>query len=445
MTESSSLRRLQARFFHIGWKGFDMPGSTVIKPVLLVFPFGLLSHYLRCLVLCRYLRPYFDIRFLYHSDLISFIEEEEFETFKCQKIDAARAVQSVKKFEFGWINEFDLERTFQDEIHVISQYKPVAVLGDHTPTLKMAAEATGVQFISLLNGYLTKYYEGHRGISRTHPAYSLMKLLPESLERILTKQGEKTVFKQIHKPYRRVRQKYDLMPLAEYPEEFEGDLTLICDLPALFPQKHAASGYYPIGPLIYSWPMLQTDRPDWLDRNKKTIYVSMGSTGDWHKMAFLSDPFFARYNVVVTGDNEKVLTGTHITHLLFVNINLLFPFTDLVICHGGNGTIYQALLHEIPVLCKTSHCEQEWNVAAVEINKLGKNLNGISGALDYSETIEEWIGKKGTKQLKHFSNLIKVHTRNLPSEAKNLSDLILKKLHLKKDRRLQKISRLNTD
>lgn len=120
----------------------------------------------------------------------------------------------------------------------------------------------------------------------------------------------------------------------------------------------------------------------------------MGSTGDWQKLSFLNDPFFKHYNIVATGDQSHILSANHIIHAPFINIHDLFPLIDLIICHGGNGTIYQALLYEVPILCKTSHCEQEWNINALEEKQLGKSLNGTTDPEQYKKIITEWIQKK---------------------------------------------------
>ncbi|MDQ3842876.1 MAG: hypothetical protein M3342_02510, partial [Bacteroidota bacterium] len=80
--------------------------------------------------------------------------------------------------------------------------------------------------------------------------------------------------------------------------------------------------------------------------------------------------------------------------LPFVPADAILPLTDLVICHGGNGTLYQALAYGIPLLCKTSHVEQEWNVQALERKGLGESLDRISTPIQYQKAVERWIDKK---------------------------------------------------
>lgn len=404
-----------------------MRGFMQAKPLILIFPFGLLSHYLRSLVLCRYLKAYFEIRILYNPAFNSFVVEEAVATFDCESIDANTAIQSMKKFDFSWINTKALERVFLEQIKTITILKPIAVLGDHSPTLKMAAEKTGVQFISLINGYMSKYYADQRGIPSTHPFGPVLNLFPRPLAKILTKAGEAKAFRKIHRPFAEIRKKYQLQYQYQYQDEFEGDLTLICDLPDLFPQKNLPRNYREIAPLIYGLKGNNNIRPSWLPKKQQTIFVSMGSTGDWEKLSFLNDPIFNTYNIIASDDKKRILHASHIIHRSFVNIHELFLFTDLVICHGGNGTIYQALLYRIPVLCKPSHCEQEWNIHAIEKKCLGKNLNRIKDLIQYKGIIEEWIQKKTDVRSQDFSESIEKQVQKLPQLVKQIAATILKK------------------
>ena len=391
------------------------------KPVILIFPFGLLSHYLRCLVLCRHLTSEFDLRIAYHPAFAPFIEKEGVATFPCDAIDAGPAVNSVKEFNFSWMNETTLTKVYLAQVNAIKKYNPVAVLGDNCPTLKMAAESISVPFISLINGYMSKSYAGVRRISKTHPAYHLVKFLPPALEKVVTNKGESYAFRQIHKPFRKIRHQFRLKRCSGYLDELEGDINLICDIEELFPQKEVFSRTHVIGPLFYDCPS-DISSAFKIHEAKKTIFVSMGSTGDWKHVRFLNDPFFVKYNVIVAGDEHKTLSADHIIHTPFIDMHQVFPFTDIAICHGGNGTIYQALLYQVPILCKTSHCEQEWNAHAIEQNKLGQCLDGISDVARLKKIIEGWIHEKANDNLKIWSRKIRNGVWQLPSIIKTISD-----------------------
>jgi UDP:flavonoid glycosyltransferase YjiC (YdhE family) len=253
----------------------------------------------------------------------------------------------------------------------------------------------------------------------------LLKKVPASIAIMLTKLGEASAFRQLHKPFKALRRQYNLQQRKVYLDELEGDITLICDLEELFPQKNLPSEYRVIAPLYYESKLSATGIRDKIDSNKKTILASMGSTGDWQNVSFLNSAFYKRYNIVATGDHSRVLHSEHIIHVPFININDLYPFVDLVICHGGNGTIYQALLYQIPLLCRSSHCEQEWNIQALEEKQAGKSLDDITNPDEYNTIVEEWIEKKGTPHYHHYSNSITAQGLRLPEVARDIAQMVL--------------------
>ena len=354
-----------------------------------------------------------------------FVEKEDFQTFSCLSLDAGEVLQGVKKFSFSWINEAALEPVYLDQVRVIGLLKPAAVLGDTSITLKMAAEKTGVPYISLMNGYMSKYYSFPRQLSRTHPMYKFMKNFPGPVADLLTQRGEAFVFSRVHRPFKQIRRRHQLSEKKDYLDELEGNLNLICDLDELFPQKEYPSNYKQIAPLYCDATRPFNLVADKLDKNKKTIFVSMGSSGDWEKLRFLNEAIFEQYNIVAAGDKEHILHAPHIIQAPFVNVHELFPFADLVICHGGNGTIYQALLYGIPVLCSTSHFEQEWNAGALERLHIGKSLDDIQGLDGYLHIIDEWLNKKEKGFYNGYQSKIISQVQDLHLMAKRVAEEIL--------------------
>lgn len=370
-------------------------------------------------MLARHFSLYFDILVLHSDEYADFISKEGYHTFRCKSLNSAHILDAVKKFDFSWINEKDLEAVYHDQVRIIETLRPLAVLGDTSLTLKMAAEKTNVTYISLMNGYMSKYYLYTRRISRTHPAYKLVNHLSGQILDMITQKGETLAFYKVHRPFKRIRLKNKLSKEFYYPDELEGDINLICDLVDLFPQKTLPANYVVISPLYYDTATGYAQIAKKLDNNKKTIFVSMGSTGNWSKVLFLNNPYFTKYNVIAAGNGADVLDAAHIIKTAFVNVHEIFPVTDLVICHGGNGTVYQSLLYGIPLLCKTNHFEQEWNVQALEKAHAGKSLDELSKLDEYITVINEWIVKKE-------SGLNKRYPAKIQEEANKLGRVIRK-------------------
>jgi len=385
------------------------------KPLLLMFPFNVLAHYLRCLKLANELSPHFEIKFLFSEKYSSFINNEGYSTFRCASFNADKVQQGARNFDFSWLNEYDLEQVYLDQVRIINELKPNAVLADTTPTLKMAAEKTSTPYVALLNGYMTSYYAYVRKMPRSHPLYKYVKTLPLSLAEQLIKKGEQLAFEKIHQPFKKLRKRYKLLPKQSYQQETEGDVNLICDLPELYPQKNLPSNYHFIPPLVFDPKNNSAEIVRKLDKDKKTLFVSMGSTGNWNNVSFLNDPSFNKYNIVTAGDTQNAVNSPNVVAASFVNIHHVFPYTDLVLCHGGNGTIYQALSYGLPVLCKTSHFEQEWNVQAIEKLGIGKCLDHVKNIQQYNVIFEEWMQKKNSDELRYLQNQLNNNHNNFQS------------------------------
>jgi len=346
------------------------------KKIILIFPFNLLSHYLRCLVLAdTYNKAEYSIYFLSSVSYDRFVLQHGYQTFSCQQFDVKYVMECSKKFDFSWLNKPTLDSIMLAQVAVIKQLNADLVIGDVAPTLKIAAQITGIQYVSLLNGYMTRYYALNRKISRTHFIYHLLSGLPPAMVAWLTNFGENISFKKIQQPFNSLRLKYRLLPLPNYLYEIEGNINLICDLPKLFPQKNLPSSFQFIGPLIYQY---HEENSSWLAEipsNKKVICISLGSTGDWTKLGFLNDSYYSKYTIVATGDTDKVLSATHIVSRDFVNLAQLLKRSGLMICHGGNGTIYHGIFNQVYMLCLSSHFEQEWNIDALERIGYGKSAD----------------------------------------------------------------------
>ncbi len=334
-----------------------------------------MSHYLRCVVLAQNYKEY-DILFAYSEKYDVFVRKAGFGSFKVDTFNAEEVMNCARKFDFAWLNLNDIERVFLSQKQVIKDYKPDMVIGDTCPTLKMAAEILGVKYVSLMNGYMTKFYDGVRQVSRTHYSYKYVSELPPKIGDSITVFAERMAFKKIHKPFRNLRKKYGLKNIHDYLSELEGDENLICDDKFLFPQKKLPDSYKIIGPLYYSSNNTEEELISSLDDKKPTICVCLGSSGNLSALAFLSEARYSFVNIIVAGDSERFINGAHVYHKEFINLDKLLPKCDLLICHGGNGTIYEALRHKIYMLCLTSHFEQEWNVKRLEQLNLGILIDG---------------------------------------------------------------------
>lgn len=353
------------------------------KKRILVFPFDLMSHYLRCITLAKTFTEY-NVLFAQSNKYDRFVEQAGFSSFTTTGFDTERAIRCAAMFDFSWLNKADIEKVFLSQVETIKILKPEIVIGDANPSLKMAAEYCGVRYIALMNGYMSRYYARTRKLPSSHPAISHLSKLPPKFGEKIVRFAEGIAMRSVHKPFKQLRKKYHLKKKKTYLDEMEGDENLICDDKELFPQNNLPNSYKFIGPLLYETD--SSNKPKHNSQQKITVCVSMGSTGSWQKLAFLSDKKYARYHFITAGDKNGHINGEHIEPLSFVDFNSILPNCKLLICHGGNGTTYHAIKHKLFALCIPDHFEQEWNIQGLEALGYGCGITQ-----DIEETVSTYL------------------------------------------------------
>jgi UDP:flavonoid glycosyltransferase YjiC (YdhE family) len=388
------------------------------RPVILVFPFEFLSHYLRCLEICKLLSDNYQVKIQYSKIYDSFVKEAAFETFNCSHFSAKEVLNCAQNFDFSWLNFPDMENIFINQVNAILEHKPVLVFGDTALTLKMAAEKCRVPYIALLNGYMTKYYAVRKCIPSSHYAKEYVHKIPPRIFNFIADIAEVYSFRKIHKPFSLIRFKNKLSAKRSYLQEIEGDFNLICDIPELFPQKNLPSNFMFIGALFYKSLRQEEELIKVCKNGKKNILVSMGSSGNFYILKLLFNQLFNEYNIIVS--SQVPIKSEFIICKEFINNGAILEYIDIMICHGGNGTVYQGLSFGIPLLCATTIFEQEWNVQRIVSLKLGENISDINTVDELLDVIKKWDGKKNSLPLREIKNSINLLQQHLYSHESSL-------------------------
>jgi len=383
-------------------------GSNSEKQSLLVFPLDIAAHYLRCLGLCKKLSAQFDISFAYSPKYDRFVKKYGFSTFEVCNFNSEEIKVSASSFDFSWLNLRTIKSILESQIAVIAELNPSLVLGDTAFTLKMAAEKTGVPYVSILNGYMTKYCCIARKVSPSHPGYPYSKTMPKKVFNRLSRAIEHSMLKKIHEPFRRVRKELGLSRLFYLLDELEGDFNLICDLPDFFPQKNLPENYEFVGPLFYQGDEEEQEVLDFLENDHLHILVSTGSTGNWKNLNLLCDPVFSDSRIVISGNASNGIRADNVLSNNFLNHMKIMAKVDIVICHGGNGTVYQALSNGIPLLFFSGNFEQEWNIQRIIELGLGTRLEESFDAFKIREIIDTWIRKRESDSFRQVQQQIQL-------------------------------------
>ena len=350
-----------------------------------VFPFPLLAHYLRCAELLREHQGNHQIFFAGSNDAATIVERMGFELFQSDNFDPATVLEHSHRFDFGWLTESAILRVLESQISSIKQLSPDLIISDASQVTRMAAEFCNVKHLSLVNAYMTHYYAEMRGLPEGHPAKKYESQTPKPIFNWMTRIAESMAMKKVHKPFLSLRKKFELPVTQRYLDEYEGDIVGILDAPEVFPLHRAPKHYVPLGPVYYDSTPLRAAPPNSLSR----IIVTLGSSGEWPQIELLDDPVFHSFQVVALGKAGPLLRGSHIERIPFAEPDQILPGAKAVICHGGNGSIYQALSYGVPVLCHPSMFEQEWNVARFEALGLVRRIPTNLSPVELLQLIEE--------------------------------------------------------
>lgn len=379
-----------------------------------------MSHYLRCASLLVSLQDRYEVVFAEaKGEVQRKVRELGFSTLPARNFDSAAVLSDARKFRFDWLSEDSIDDIFQSQVDLIRQVQPALVISDSAQTARMAAEYVSLPHLALVNGYMTKGYAKTRGVPETHPAKQFEEKTPGGIFDQITRTAEWFAMNKVHRAFRRVRKRYDLPRTRSYLDEYEGDFTAICDDPTIFPQRWVAPNARVIGPAYYAG---EDSPPLELPQDKPLLVVSMGSSGDWDGLPLLASPLFDGYTVVILG-NASAPTAPHIVSYPFLEPSSILPHASLVLCHGGNGTIYQALMFGLPVLCRPSFFEQEWNVQRFEakglVGRVPRNCSAEELRLLVDTTMLEAPTQRGG------STLLRIDMKSTTEEFHDFVDEIV--------------------
>jgi len=303
----------------------------------------------------------------------------EHERFECRDVlteSPEKALVRVREGRRFADDDQVLAAYVQDECRVIREVRPDAVLGDLRPTLGISTELLQLPYITIIHGCLTKYYAAPHPPPETIP---ITRWLGRRAAAWIVPRLQRLALRRMAAPFRRYRREHGLDGVASMLDVLESPvLNLIADVPEFAPTRHLPGHFRYVGPLTWNPPL---GPPPWLKRlpeRKRKVYVTLGSTGRGRGAieAILRALGSMDLEVMVVGDCVSVDPGA-LARFHWAPLapgGLLARHADLVICHGGNGTIYQALSAGRPVLCLPTFVEQEYHADRVVALGAGMKL-----------------------------------------------------------------------
>ncbi len=268
-------------------------------------------------------------------------------------------------------------RSFDEDLRILDARKPDLVLADFRLSLSTSCEVAKIPLAVILNAAWTDYYSVP---ARAPEHLAATRLLGRPIAGLLAPLLKATIINVDARPFRRLRRRLGLEPRGSIWDVWRGDLNLMVDTPEYAPTESLPESFHYIGPIVWEPDLAAPAWLDELDPDRRTIYFTMGSTGF---------PRFFEQAISIFGgsDYQCIMTTAGMARFDSIPANFrvvdyapgsrILEKSDVVVCQGGNGTIYQAMSRGVPIIGIPTMHDQEFNLDRVESLGLGIQLSEL--------------------------------------------------------------------
>lgn len=255
------------------------------------------------------------------------------------------------------------------EMNLLDQYRPDRVLGVFRFTLKASTEITGIAFDTLICGCMLPDSKEVLGFSWDTPDLQRQR---DHINMFFHSAGEKMS---------RIRTAFGLTGIRDIREMLIGDRTFLWDFPEFMTVDTDEKTVH-VGPISWrGWPGEPIDLQALADTRYPVAIVSFGTCGAGGRLVLrivkiLLDSGFKV--VVAAGGCREVLSSLpnhpRVLPLLYAPVHDILPHAALVVSHGGQMTVFEALWYQTPVAVIPFHPEQAHSGICLERIGCGRML-----------------------------------------------------------------------
>jgi MGT family glycosyltransferase len=394
---------------------------------ILVMPDGhWLAHTSRPLEVAKFLRQLgHDVVFAGKGNYMELPRKNEFQIFPIITNDPEPCLIISRNGRVNYYSYEFMKECVNEEMKLFEKVKPDLVLVDWRHSASTSCELAGIPLASIMNAAWTNY-----NIIRINAPEHLKitQILGKQITTWFAPWIKNFILSYDIKPINKFRRHKGLKPLKNFWDVIKGDINLLVDIPAYGPTKNLPSNFYYVGPIFWE-PDVQA--PDWLeklDTKRPTLYFTMGSSGN---------PTFFEQAIEIYGNTEYqcIITTAGMVKLTNVPNNFfvvdyapgskIMEKSNIVICHGGNGTIYQAMSKGVPIIGIPTMHDQEFNLDRVVDLGIGIHLSELKFQHTHLLTAVEKIltNKSYTENAIYYKNILESY--NGPSKGAQIIDSYL--------------------
>jgi UDP:flavonoid glycosyltransferase YjiC (YdhE family) len=282
-------------------------------------------------------------------------------------------VQESDKAEFPTINWFRDQKRILDciqaEVDLLKAYRPHRTMGIFRFTLKASARIVGVPFDSLICGCMLPGLQEVLGFSNDDPDLEFQR---NHMNLFFRSAGLKTS---------RALTMLGLDEIEDIREMLTGERTFLWDFPEFMPIPRKRNIFH-VGPLEWDeWPYDSTGISEFHNDNHPIAVLGFGTCGNEISVIerMINILLDLDYRIVVAAGGQDELLDLmpeelRVSTCLFAPLRKILPRASLIISHGGQMTVFEALNNEVPVIVMPFQPEQAHNGVCLERIGCGRRL-----------------------------------------------------------------------
>ncbi len=339
--------------------------------------------------------------------------EGGFEVLPIITISAERVLKCSRSGMTNWYKYDLIKQCIEAELDLFERVKPDLVLSDFRLTVSTSCEIAKIPMAMIMNGSWTNHYSVP---IRAPEHLAMTRILGKRVANALAPLAKWLILVHGNMGFNRYRREHGLPLRRNIYDTWRGDLNLMVDIPDYAPTTNLPPDYHYIGPIVWE-PAIEV--PGWLEHlspDKPTIYFTMGSTG-YARFFDQAIEIFGntKYQcIMTTAGMTKIANAPGNFHIVdYAPGSAIMMKCDVVVCQGGNGTIYQAMSHGVPIIGIPTMHDQEFNLDRVEslgvgiqlselkfqpshlkaaVEEILKNKDYRNNALHYKDLLSEYNG-----------------------------------------------------
>ncbi len=254
-----------------------------------------------------------------------------------------------------------IEECIRAEIDLIHKEMPDRILGVFRFTLKLSSRLTGVPFDSLICGCMIPDTEEVLGFAKGEPGIEDQKMNLITFYRYAGARVSKAI------------SKMGLEKVEDMRHLLVGDRTFLWDFPEFMAVKKRPDLIH-VGPIYSDHMPRDTINVEKLaEAHLPLAVVVFGTCTSERTVAERVTRILVNsgYHAIVAAGGQKEMLDVlpdhpNVTVSHFAPLDKIFPYTSLVVTHGGQMTVFESLQQKIPVVVMPFQPEQAHNGVCLE-------------------------------------------------------------------------------